>query len=129
MTINYPRLTRALIGHLRYCCGGQSLQKGELFPIIPLLEYVFLQMRIRGKVNRRERDITKQTRAGPFVQAENTQLTNDMHSTSPRNALQSCSFSLHLQPDFSAKYSSVPPEHISADFLYLHNFQRICEDL
>ena len=57
------------IAYLRYRRRGQSFKEGQRFTMVPLVEDILLQVRIRGKVNSRERYISQQARRSATIEA------------------------------------------------------------
>lgn len=52
-----------------------------MFTIVPFIEDVLLQMPVRGEIDGRERNISKETCARALVKTKETQLTDNVYST------------------------------------------------
>lgn len=64
------------------------------------MEEILLQVPVRGEVDRREGDVTEETRARALVQPDETQLPDNVDRTTRYGAFSFRCLALYLQSDF-----------------------------
>jgi hypothetical protein len=72
--------------------------------MVSFMKHVLLQMRVCGKIYRREWNVTQQARGCAPIKAEKSKLTDNVDRAPRHSALDFGSFTLDLQPDFPVDF-------------------------
>lgn len=71
-----------------------------MLSVVTFMKDILLQMPVRREIDRREWNVTKQTCTSPLIQADDTQLTNDVDGTFRHSPFGFSSLTLDLQTNF-----------------------------
>ena len=74
-----------------------------MFAVVSLLVDILLHVVISCEVDRRERDVSQETRRRSLIQTNEAELTHDMNCTSGHSTFSLGGLTLYLQADFAVK--------------------------